>query len=861
MKSRGKMKKSTHKKLSERFSQRKTTLAIIFILFFTFIFFMNLISSAVWTSGLEVGLIAWYDLNQTTDGEDIFFGTHNGTKFGNPSLTTGIIENAWDFDGTGDYINLTTNKLDFNFSSNLSISVWVKPDAGADGYIVSKTATLDTSYYMSVQAVGTVRGVILETDGTVIQTTHTLDFADEWQHVVLVANSSDVILYINNTQVHKVIYDGTIGSTDWAVLIGETQEDGSEPYEGLIDEVGFWNRSLTVDEISSLYNKGLAINPTLGATAITLNVPANNSKLIDTNIIFNATIESENTLKNATIFIFNSTGLFNQTEQTLSGNRDELSANITGFTNGNYLWNVFGCDTLHICNFASSGNFSFIYGISTPNQTLVSPVFETQSTTYNVTFNVTSGTPTANLWWNGTKFSGAGTNLGNNQWRFLRTLQTAIGDGLKNIFWEVISGVASFNTTGFQQNVSLTNLSFCQLGNAGIPYINFTYKNETVGQESTTAFPSSSTWVFWLGDGSVNKTTTYSNATELASHGFCVTPPDKTLNVDVSFSYDNSEAQQRTYNPATLSLTNSTTEQVLFLLPTNDGIFVTFQVLNAADQPISGATITLTRSGFGTIVSETTGSSGTVSIFLNPNFVYTLTVIAIGFDTFTTTQSFPTSEFTINLGTTEVTTPQDFSKGVSWAIQPKDVVLFNNTEYNFNFSLSSSFTTVSKFGFRLTNLSGATLGTISSNSNGGIVSIIRDTENQTSIIMQAFYIIDDGQINVSKSWLVSDKGDSQFSILQFVTDLKTFVTVGFFGLDDFGFRIIIFIIIFTFTGVLSFKFGLTSPLSLVGLMFALVAFFDLALGLMPNPIGAVKHFPTIFMAIITIGMIIRGGGR
>jgi len=72
-------------------------------------------------------------------------------------------------------------------------------------------------------------------------------------------------------------------------------------------------------------------------------------------------------------------------------------------------------------------------------------------------------------------------------------------------------------------------------------------------------------------------------------------------------------------------------------------------------------------------------------------------------------------------------------------------------------------------------------------------------------------------------------------------------------LDDLIFRVIIF----GFAGIMSYQYGLTSSGAIVFIIFSAVLFFDVGLGIMPNPIGAVPHFITFFMAIALVGVIIK----
>lgn len=595
------------------------------------------------------------------------------------------------------------------------------------------------------------------------------------------------------------------------------------------------------------------------------NTPTDGSTGISLERIFNTSIYSSSVNKtNATIYVWNSTGqLINKTTVTVIGFlANESEHNVSQMAIGGHTWNVESCGTNisnTFCTFAPT-NFSFTTGFFTGTPSFVSSVTETSNQAFNVTFNVSSGTPSANFYWNGTKHTGTMTNIAGNQWRASSIFDIPINLlGVRDTFWEIIASAINFNTTVQNQTSVLLNQSICGAPNT-FPFINFTYKNETVAQEDTTAFVAASTWTYFVGSGTTNKTFTFSNAAEASSHAFCYTPPQETINTIISYSYDNSESQQRTYSPSVLSLTNTTTDQLLFLLPTSDGIFVTFQVLNAALQPIANAEVKLERAGFGVIAQESTGSSGTVNIFLNPNFQYTLTVTRSGFATFTATQSFPTNEFTITLGGQTIVS-DDHTKGMVIDILPKSFgLLVNNTMTNFNMTLQSNFWTTTSYGFTITNSSGSQLASVSSTVVPGTVSVNLDTGNHSAFRLDYFWVINNSRSNSTVYYTINTPGDG--SIKGFFTRLKAYLPTGIFGMDDFSLTIILFIIIFTISGVLSFKFGLTSAPSIMFVVFALVGMFDLGLGVLGNPFeSSIVGLPTLFALLMFLGLLFREANR
>ena len=204
------------------------------------------------------------------------------------------------------------------------------------------------------------------------------------------------------------------------------------------------------------------------------------------------------------------------------------------------------------------------------------------------------------------------------------------------------------------------------------------------------------------------------------------------------------------------------------------------------------------------------------------------------------------------------------TKGVSYSVTPTTTILVNDTITNFSLDLSSTFWVVSSFGFNLKDENGTTVSTQTLSDNGGFVSVNYSTGNNANITMDGFWIIEGNQTDFSRTWIVYDESlDSDLSIKQFFTDLKTYIDSGIFGLDNFGLAIILFLFIFGFTGIMSWKFGLTSPATITAILFSLVLFFDVGLGLFDNlnPVGAVQNFPTIFVGIILIGVIIKEATR
>ena len=123
--------------------------------------------------------------------------------------------------------------------------------------------------------------------------------------------------------------------------------------------------------------------------------------------------------------------------------------------------------------------------------------------------------------------------------------------------------------------------------------------------------------------------------------------------------------------------------------------------------------------------------------------------------------------------------------------------------------------------------------------------------------MEYYWIIDNNRTYATTSWIVYDSSGTDWSIANFFTDLDTYLTSGsLFGLTKFGLSIIVFLFIFIFTGIMAYKYGLTSPIAIISLVFFVVVFLDWGVKIIPPVNDAIPHFPSLIMGIILIATIV-----
>jgi len=601
----------------------------------------------------------------------------------------------------------------------------------------------------------------------------------------------------------------------------------------------------------------------------TLKLPANNSATTNTYVNFTAEIIAHGNinLTNWTVYLWNSTNaLINSTLRTLTGNLNNTNLYVGDLQPESYHWNAKACARnttgYSLCNM-SIYNYTFLIDTLVQNNNISNlTTAETAQETFIQNITTAGSEPTnVRLWYNGTYYTATTTNPSGDDYLFTATIQIPTGNGTK--YWKYsyeLDGIKR-NTTANPQYVAKTIFQMCN-STMLVKYLNLTFKDEgtLAGVNASITY---SSWVYWLGDGSINKTYTYTNSTGDHNIPLCAVPSARTLNVKPYVQYKSgAEYPQRIWNPSTLSLTNSTLNQTLYLLSSTSGQYVTFQVINSAEQSLQGVLVTATRTIDGvstTVASGTTGADGSVTFWLDPNFVHSFTFVRSGYTTYSTSFTPTQTSYTITMGSAGATTQNNYYRGISISITPENTTITNRTSYDFTFALSSSYWEVTEFGFILKNITGDALGSVSEGTNGGVATLNINTANYTQILMDYYWVIEGNYTNGTRLWYVSSTGLSKFSIRSLIEDFKNYFNVGIFGLDNFGLAIITFLLIFVTTGIMSYKFGITNPASISVFVFTLILFFDVGLGLLDNlnPVGAIPHFITVLTGIIMVGVMFR----
>lgn len=219
----------------------------------------------------ERGLVSYFSLEDGNANDSA--GSNDGTVVGATATVNGRIGEAFSFDGTND--NITINTVLTNSLSTTTTgtwSAWVKLVDATPSEIKIITSFSDTSANEFIHLRIKTTGELLAktTDAGVAQWTLETDaavFADDtWVHVAVTHDGTAPVLYVDGIAVAQTFTVAT-DKTKWFFDLTDLDNgrignrnvnSGGETnhFNGVIDEVKFYNRALSAVEIETEYLRG-----------------------------------------------------------------------------------------------------------------------------------------------------------------------------------------------------------------------------------------------------------------------------------------------------------------------------------------------------------------------------------------------------------------------------------------------------------------------------------------------------------------------------------------------------------------------------------------------------------------------------
>jgi hypothetical protein len=222
--------------------KKNLLMIMVAILGFTTISISQTIPSYIPNSGL----VGWWPFNGNTNDES--GNGNNGTTSGSPTLTQdrfSVAKKAYSFDGIDDYIAVTRN-----YQTAFSLSIWFNPSTSpqynplVDAFDLNWEVQLKNTHpdYVSFNTTNNYQEFIST------QTTTN----NNWYHLVCTYSSNTVIFYLNGNQTDQYTVN-PLPINNGNYYFGVSLSGSDQFYDGKLDDIGIWNRTLTQAEVTDIY--------------------------------------------------------------------------------------------------------------------------------------------------------------------------------------------------------------------------------------------------------------------------------------------------------------------------------------------------------------------------------------------------------------------------------------------------------------------------------------------------------------------------------------------------------------------------------------------------------------------------------
>ena len=253
------------------------------------------------------GLVGWWPFNGNANDES---GNNNNGTVNGATLTSdrfGNANKAYSFDGVNDFIDCGLVPNLGNYPQFLTQSAWILATSDQSNYckmpVISKRNTGSNSWatlgaggngtigvpwnnqaYFFVNAPNYGNGI------TNALFSNNVTNNNSWHMITGVKNGNKYKLYFDNVLQDSIIDNySPLGSTD-NMLFGHESIWGftcEQWYNGKLDDIGIWNRALTQQEITDLYNANICYQT----------ITVTDTLIINTNTVSFNPITYQNTIK------------------------------------------------------------------------------------------------------------------------------------------------------------------------------------------------------------------------------------------------------------------------------------------------------------------------------------------------------------------------------------------------------------------------------------------------------------------------------------------------------------------------------------------------------------------------------------
>src|SRR3989344_755550 len=208
-------------------------------------------------SGAGSGLVAHYTFDDGT-ANDSSGNSNHGTINGATAVAGKVGSGALEFDGVDDYV-IQSSSLPSIDNYPYTMSVWVK-SSDANGHIVFGGRKDTSQRHASLEhASGFITLCARDFNSPCNGVTSDVSADSQWHHVVgIYSNSTHRELFVDGVSKGvntNEILDAQFDHSSAVFVVGRRNNSSPTNYlEGIVDDVRIYNRALTADEVSELFN-------------------------------------------------------------------------------------------------------------------------------------------------------------------------------------------------------------------------------------------------------------------------------------------------------------------------------------------------------------------------------------------------------------------------------------------------------------------------------------------------------------------------------------------------------------------------------------------------------------------------------
>jgi hypothetical protein len=339
------------------------------------------------------GLVGWWPFNGNANDES---GNGNHGTVNGATLTTdrdGKPNSAYSFDGKSNNITVKENP---GFESNiLSVSFWIRvsnlsPNGRIRSDLISKGVSQSMGGYQWVtqlEKLGNIRtNLFLNNGEKTFNSIATLQ-SYNWVYITRVWDGNISLVYINSVlDQSNILANGLLKSGDGNLYFGGCTF-WNQFYNGYLDDIAIYNRALTQQEITSLYNSCSNPNATI--------IPQGNTTFCQGGFVnLNASTGANYTyqwynngqiINGATASTYQANTAGNYTVKVMDGTCNTLSSTTSTTLNPNPTASITPQGNTTFCqggfvNLVANGGTSYQWNIGSNNSTISA----NQSGTYTV---------------------------------------------------------------------------------------------------------------------------------------------------------------------------------------------------------------------------------------------------------------------------------------------------------------------------------------------------------------------------------------------------------------------------------------------------------------------------------------------